>query len=173
MSIKKLLTSGLLLASVVTLVACGNSGNDSSASSSEASSSKEASSSSSEASSTAATLVDGNYTAEGEYDERGYKIVHTITVKDGKITESKFDYSKEDGQLKSEDQEYNDNMKSKAGVSAAEAIEELNAQLVETQDVSKVEVVSGASGTTDDFVKSIEAFLAAAAEGNTETVKLK
>lgn len=63
-------------------------------------------------------------------------------------------------------------MKDKAGVSAGEAIEQLNAALVEKQELSAVEVVSGATHTSEDFKKSAEALLAAAAEGKTETVKL-
>ncbi len=54
-------------------------------------------------------------------------------------------------------------MKDKAGVSAGEAIEQLNAALVEKQDLSAVEVVSGATHTSEDFKKSTEA--SAAAEG--------
>ncbi|WP_330837341.1 FMN-binding protein, partial [Streptococcus suis] len=91
---------------------------------------------------------------------------------DGKISESKFDYEAEDGSLKSANEEYNKNMKDKAGVSAGEAIEQLNAALVKEQDLSAVEVVSGATQTSEDFKKSTEALLAAAAEGNTETVNL-
>ncbi|WP_161950993.1 FMN-binding protein, partial [Streptococcus suis] len=100
-------------------------------------------------SSTTGTVVlkDGTYKAESGKDDYGYKIVHTLTVKDGKISESKFDYEAEDGSLKSANEEYNKNMKDKAGVSAGEAIEQLNAALVEKQDLSAVEVVSGATHT--------------------------
>ncbi len=116
-------------------------------------------------------MKDGTYKAESGKDDYGYKIVHTLTVKDGKISESKFDYEAEDGSLKSANEEYNKNMKDKAGVSAGEAIEQLNAPLVEKQDLSAVEVVSGATHTSEDFKKSTEALLANA-EGKTETVKL-
>lgn len=155
---KVVLKSLVVLGAVLTLVACGSSSSSSTTSSSS--------------SAATATLKDGTYKAESGKDDYGYKIVHTLTVKDGKISESKFDYEAEDGSLKSTNEEYNKNMKDKAGVSAGEAIEQLNAALVKEQDLSAVEVVSGATQTTNDFKKSTEALLAAAAEGKTETVKL-
>ncbi|HEM6088210.1 TPA: FMN-binding protein [Streptococcus suis] len=155
---KVVLKSLVVLGAALTLVACGSSSSSSTTSSSS--------------SAATATLKDGTYKAESGKDDYGYKIVHTLTVKDGKISESKFDYEAEDGSLKSTNEEYNKNMKDKAGVSAGEAIEKLNAALVKEQDLSAVEVVSGATQTTNDFKKSTEALLAAAAEGNTETVTL-
>lgn len=155
---KVVLKSLVVLGAALTLVACGSSSSSSTTSSSS--------------SAATATLKDGTYKAESGKDDYGYKIVHTLTVKDGKISESKFDYEAEDGSLKSTNEEYNKNMKDKAGVSAGEAIEQLNAALVKEQDLSAVEVVSGATQTSEDFKKSTEALLAAAAEGNTETVNL-
>ncbi|HGA1384904.1 TPA: FMN-binding protein [Streptococcus suis] len=154
---KVVLKSLVVLGAVFALVACG---------------SKQESTSTSSSTTETVVLKDGTYKAESGKNDYGYKIVHTLTVKDGKISESKFDYEAEDGSLKSANEEYNKNMKDKAGVSAGEAIEQLNAALVEKQDLSAVEVVSGATHTSEDFKKSTEALLAAAAEGKTETVKL-
>ncbi|HEM4225285.1 FMN-binding protein [Streptococcus suis] len=150
---KVVLKSLVVLGAVFALAACGSK--------QESASTKET-----------VVLKDGTYKAESSKDDYGYKIVHTLTVKDGKISESKFDYEAEDGSLKSANEEYNKKMKDKAGVSAGEAIEQLNAALVEKQELSAVEVVSGATHTSEDFKKSTEALLAAAAEGKTETVKL-
>lgn len=158
---KVVLKSLVVLGAVFALAACGSKQESTSTSSSTSSSTTET-----------VVLKDGTYKAESGKDDYGYKIVHTLTVKDGKISESKFDYEAEDGSLKSANEEYNKNMKDKAGVSAGEAIEQLNAALVEKQDLSAVEVVSGATHTSEDFKKSTEALLAAAAEGKTETVKL-
>ena len=116
-------------------------------------------------------LVDGEYTAVSNEDENGWSVLHVITVKDGEITDSKFDYTNADGDLKSEDEEYNEMMEEKAGVTAATAMEELNAALVETQSAD-VDVVSGATSTSDTFVKSTEVLLAAAAEGNTDEINI-
>lgn len=182
MSKKLLLNSALALVASLTLVACGNKAEET-ASSAAASSSAVASSSSVEASSsssaeatsgaTAVQLVDGTYTAEGaDYDERGWKISHTITVEGGKVVESKFDYVNADGALKTEDEEYNTAMKEGAGVSVAEAAEQLNAGVVANPGIDNVEVVSGATHTSDDFKKSIAALIGAAREGKTETIVL-
>ncbi|WP_105121264.1 FMN-binding protein [Streptococcus suis] len=154
---KVVLKSLVVLGAVFAFAACG---------------SKQESTSTSSSTKETVVLKDGTYKAESSKDDYGYKIVHTLTVKDGKISESKFDYEAEDGSLKSANEEYNKKMKDKAGVSAGEAIEQLNAALVEKQELSAVEVVSGATHTSEDFKKSAEALLAAAAEGKTETVKL-
>lgn len=167
MKLKKVFAGLVLFGATLSLVACGSSASKTESSSSEAASSA-VESSSSEA--TATELKDGTYTGESDYDERGWKVVHTIEVKDGKIASSDFGYENEEGTRKADDEEYNTNMKAKSGVSSAEATKQLNAQLVETQDVDSVEVVSGATHTSSNFTASTKALLEAAAAGNTEKV---
>ncbi len=116
-------------------------------------------------------LQDGTYTVVGNPDERGWAVKHTIEVKDGKVTTSDFDYYNEAGDRKTEDEEYNKNMKDKSGVSAKEAIEQLNEALVEGQE-AEVEVVSGATHTAENFVKSATALLEKAAKGDTEETNI-
>lgn len=165
---KVALKSIAVLAAAFALVACGAKED----AKDTAMSTSETTASSSAETKTMAELKDGTYSAESAPDDRGFKIVHSITVKDGKITESKFDYEDKDGKMKSENEEYNKMMSEKAGVSAKEAIEKLNAGLVEKQDVAAVEVVSGATHTSEDFKKSTEALLAAAEKGDTAKVML-
>ena len=164
MKMKKVLTGLVLFGATLALVACGNSSNTTSSSSSEASTTM-----------VEATSVwqDGTYKGESDYDERGWKVVHSITIKDGKITESAFGYADKDGKMKADDEEYNKNMKDKSGVSSKEATEQLNAQLVKTQDVDAVEVVSGATHTSDNFTVATKALLAAAEKGSTDLVTFK
>lgn len=90
-------------------------------------------------------------TVESEFDERGWKQVLDVTFDGDKITDVKFDYVNKDGKLKSEDEEYNKNMKEKSGVSAAEAAAKLAADLVEKQDPDAVDVVTGATSTSEGF----------------------
>ncbi|WP_373713365.1 FMN-binding protein [Streptococcus sp.] len=163
MKMKKVLTGLVLFGATLALVACGNSSSDS-----KSSSSSEAPATTVEK--TAAAWKDGTYTGESDFDERGWKVVHSITIKDGKITESAFGYADKDGNLKADNEEYNKSMKDKSGVSSKEATEQLNAQLVKTQDVDAVEVVSGATHTSDNFTAATKALLAAAEEGNTDPV---
>ena len=116
-------------------------------------------------------LVDGEYTAVSNEDENGWSVLHTITVEDGEVTVSNFDYVNAEGDLKSEDEEYNTMMEENSGVSAADAMEELNAAFVESQS-SDVDVVTGATSTSESFAISAAALLDAAAEGNTDEINI-
>lgn len=118
-------------------------------------------------------LKDGEYKLETSEDERGWAHTFTLVVKDGKITESNYDMVNKDGGMKTADKDYNKNMKDKSGASFAEAVEKLNAELVEKQDPAEVEVVSGATSTTDSFKEYATQLVAAAVEGNTETIKVE
>jgi major membrane immunogen (membrane-anchored lipoprotein) len=154
MELKKTLsTATLLLASTFVLAACG--GADTETESSEAASSEVVVESSSEATSTmAGELQDGTYTlVEKNFDTRGWKTEFSITVVDGKITESAYENVNEAGDKKSEDADYQTRMAETAGVGPADYFPALNNQLVETQDPEAVEVVTGATGSSDTFKK--------------------
>lgn len=99
----------------------------------------------------AAKFEDGSYSAESELDDHGWKGVIEITVKDGLITSVDYNEVNAEGQLKTEDTEYSDTMKSVSNISPAEAYEKLEASLVDQQDVDKVELVSGATGSAELF----------------------
>lgn len=160
----------LLLASAFVLVACGGQASTSTTTTTTAKTT--AAATTTKAAATTSTLKDGTYKAEAaDFDSRGWKVTHTITVKGGKITESKFDYVNKDGKLKSADEAYNKNMKDKSGVSSKEATDKLNAQLVSVQDVAKVETVTGATSSSKGFKQSAELLLKAAAEGKTDVIK--
>lgn len=162
---KKMLTGSLLVASLITLAACGNKANDKKSSSSEVKTEKVSKSTEEKV-----TLKDGNYKAESEFDKHGWKVVHTITVTDGLITASDFNYENKDGKYKADDDEYNKKMKAKSGTSSKEATEKLNDQLVKKQTIDDVEVVSGATHTSANFKASAKALLKAASKGQTETI---
>ncbi|MBS4462596.1 FMN-binding protein [Aerococcaceae bacterium zg-B36] len=118
-------------------------------------------------------LKDGEYKLESNADERGWAHSFTIVVKDGKITESKYDMVDKDGKLKSENEEYNKMMEEKSGASFAKAVEAYNKGLVEKQNVADVESVSGATSTYNSFAEYAKLLLEAAAKGNTETIKVE
>ncbi|WP_313175515.1 FMN-binding protein [Streptococcus parasuis] len=160
---KWMLKSLLVLGAAVTLVACGAKEESTSSSTAETTTSE---------SSSASAWKDGTYKAESGFDERGWKFVHEITIEGGKITASTADYEDKDGNLKSENAEYNATMKEKSGVSSAESTDKLDEELLAAQSAD-VEVVSGATNTSENFKKSTEALLKAAEEGNTDTITLK
>lgn len=169
---KTLSTATLLLASTFVLAACG--GADTETESSEAASSEVVVEASSEATSTvAAELKDGTYTlVEKNFDTRGWKTEFSITVVDGKITESAYENVNEAGAKKSEDAAYQENMAAKVGIGPADYFPDLNNQLVEKQDPEAVEVVTGATGSTDTFKKYAPMLIDAAEAGDTTTIEI-
>lgn len=61
-------------------------------------------------------LKDGTYKLEEKNEKNGYRAVFEMTVKDGKITESKYDNINADNKSKTEDTKYEESMKAKSGV---------------------------------------------------------
>ena len=175
MELKKTLsTATLLLASTFVLAACGGADTETETESSAAASSEVVVESSSEATSEAAAeLQDGTYTlVEKNFDTRGWKTEFSITVVDGKITESTFDNVNEAGVKKSEDAEYQANMAEKVGVGPADYFPQLNNQLIETQDPEAVEVVTGATHSSDTFNEYAPLLIEAAEAGDTTTIEI-
>lgn len=169
---KKLATWSLTLASTLLLAACGGdtAKEESSEAASEATS--EVVESSSEVVATT-ELQDGTYKlVQKNLDENGWKVDFTMVVKDGKITESNYDYLNAEGAKKSEDEGYQEAMVGKVGVGPQDYLPQLNEQLVATQDAAAVEVVSGATHSSDVFKEYAQQLIDAAKEGNTETIEI-
>lgn len=119
---------------------------------------------------------DGSYRIEGEnYDSHGWKPYIDVTVKDSKITQVEFDYmNEEDGRLKTEDEAYE-----KAYISAgmgtypAEFTEKLEKALIEKQDATMVDSVTGATHSSDDFKAMMNELQEAMMKGTTDTLIFK
>ena len=122
---KKFLVLGLVLTLVLTL-AVGCTSND-------------------------AKYEDGTFTAETEFDDKGYKSVVEVVVADGKITSVDYEEFNEEGAKKSEDDEYAEIMKGASGITPAEAYEQLEKALISRQNVDEVELVSGATSSAETF----------------------
>ena len=101
-------------------------------------------------------LQDGNFSVQGEVDEHGWSPMMSMVVKEGKISEVTFDYTNAEGALKSEDKEYNKKMKEVAGIAGADAMKQLSESLIKTQNIADVDLVSGATSTSETFVKLAE-----------------
>lgn len=155
--------AGLKLASVVlvstfVLAACG---------------SDDATSKESSAVAESGALKDGSYLLEEKnLDDNGWSVVFGMTVEGGQITESTYDYVNDAGELKTEDAEYQKAMKDKVGTGPAEYIPAYNQALVDAQDPSAVEVVSGATHSHELFVEYAQQLVDAAEEGKTETIEI-
>ena len=97
-------------------------------------------------------LKDGVYKAtQDKADDYGWKGFVEIEVKDGKIASVKFDYENKDGALKSKDEAYRAQMEPVSKTYPEKAFAELQASLVEKQDVAAVTAVAGATMSSNDF----------------------
>ncbi|MFD1429039.1 MULTISPECIES: extracellular electron transfer flavoprotein PplA [Lacticaseibacillus] len=171
-------TVSVLAVSVLTLSACGSS--SSSDSSSKASSSKVEKSSSSkteessEAKQTAGgALKDGTYKLEEADFSHGYKVEMSITVADGKISDSTYDYVDKDGKSKQDDADYEKQMKKVNNVGPKEYIPELKESLDKNgTNVGAIDVVSGATDSSLTFKNYVQQLIQAAQAGSTDTIKI-
>lgn len=120
-------------------------------------------------------LKDGAYKAEAsDFDSRGWKPFVELTVKDKKISDVKFDYVNKEGKMKSADEAYNKSMMEKAKTSPSIYTKDLAKKLVETQDVAKVDTITGATTSTGNFKALAEKAIADGAKtGKTDVIKVK
>ncbi|QAT40407.1 FMN-binding protein [Clostridium sp. JN-9] len=120
-------------------------------------------------STTAGKYKDGTYKAAyDKFDGHGWKAQVSIDVKDGKIATVNFDYVDKDGKLKSKNTGYETAMKKVNKVGPAEYTVTLDKALVEKQDISKVEAVTGATESSNNFKKLSTAALDNSAKGDTK-----
>lgn len=119
-----------------------------------------------------ADLKDGTYKLEEKNESNGYRATFEMIVKDGKITESKYDNINADGKSKVDDADYNKNMKAKTGVGPAEYIPELNKSFLKAQSANGVEVVTGATQSTESFQNYAQQLIQASQAGETKTIEI-
>lgn len=159
--------------STLVLAACGSDQKKDAAKSSDSASTSKTTESSKTAEKVAGgDLQDGTYKLEEKNESNGYRATFEMTVKDGKITESKYDNINAEGKSKTEDADYNKNMKDKTGVGPSEFIPELNKSFVKAQSASGVEVVTGATHSTESFQNYAQQLIQAAQAGDTNTIEI-
>lgn len=95
--------------------------------------------------------ANGDYTAKGEADERGWTPAITVTFEGGKISAVVFDETNAEDKAKSTDEDYAKMMSDKTKVTPKEAYDQLAAALVEKQDPAAVDAVAGATASSDKF----------------------
>lgn len=89
---------------------------------------------------------------EGAADQYGWMPQMRLTFDGETLTEVYFEYINGEASKKSQDEEYNANMESKTGISVKDAMEILRQQLIEKQSPDAVEVVTGATQTSTEFI---------------------
>ena len=163
---KSLATAAVLLSSVVVLTACGGGSKSTTSSTTSAKTTQAAKSTAS------GELKDGAYKLVSEADKRDWHVEFTIVVEGGKIKSSDYDNLNKDGKRKSEDEAYEKQMKDKMGTGPAEYFKAYNIGLVEKQNPSDVEVVSGATQAHTSFVEYANKLIEAAQKGDTKEIKV-
>ena len=117
---------------------------------------------------------DGTYRAETPVDSHGWTEFVEVTVADGTITEIVFDAVNGEGGYKSKDAAYKEAMTAYGGTTYPEKFyPEIVDNFINSGFVANdMEVVAGATTSSESFKKLIVAALESAAAGNTETVVL-
>ncbi|MGX7125396.1 extracellular electron transfer flavoprotein PplA [Enterococcus viikkiensis] len=170
MKMKKMVSGFAVVAfSTLALAACGGSNDKEAASSSSTSSSEAVKPAEKEA---GGDLKDGSYKLEEKNYDHGYRVVFDMTVKDGKITKSNYDYLNEDGKSKQKDAEYEKSMKEKTKTGPKEYIPALNKSLEDTQNPDAVEAVTGATHSSENFKNYSQQLVQAAQAGDTKTIEI-
>lgn len=182
MKSKKLVAGFTMLAfSALVLGACSSDNKDTANSSSSAAASSQTTASSAATSESSAAEVtytageamqDGTYKLEEKNYSNGYRVTFEMTVKDGKITESKYDNINEEGKSKADDADYEKNMKDKAGIGPKEYIEKFNTELVAKQSPTAIDVVTGATHSFESFQNYAQQLIQAAQAGKTDTIEI-
>ncbi len=115
-----------------------------------------------------ASYTDGTYHAEfARYDPRNWIPYVDVTIEDGKITKAYYDYTNEAGDKRTEDKAYMEAYSAaNNGMTPRQAFDKLGQELLDTQDVSKVDAVSGATHSSRNFTKLVPAALEKAAAGD-------
>lgn len=115
-------------------------------------------------------MQDGTYKLQEKNYYNGYKVSFAITVKDGKITKSDYDNVNKKGESKADDASYNKQMKKVAKTNPKAYQPALNKSLVKSSDPAKVDVVTGATHSSNTFVLYAEQLQNAAQKGDTKTI---
>ncbi len=120
-----------------------------------------------------APLQDGEYSLEEKnIGSTGWRFVMDMTVADGKIVESNYNYVNADGNYKTDDEDYQELMTEKVGIGPQDFVPQLNDALVETQDPAQVEVISGATHSAEVFKVYAAQLINAAQKGDTTKIEI-
>lgn len=112
-------------------------------------------------------IKDGTYSAKSSAESNGWTDTLAVTYKDGKVVDAKYDAVNTSGALKSEmaDEEYG--MENPA---LSEWMPKLNANIISAGTADKIEVVAGATGSSNGAKALMVAVENAAKKGDTNPV---
>lgn len=119
-------------------------------------------------------INDGTYRVEYEdFDATGYKDFVEITFEDGLVVSITADAVNSDGALKSQSEQMRDAMSTVNGTYPEKYYKDLINQYLENPSSDAIDIVAGATTTSNDFVELVKALEQAVREGTTETVVVK
>lgn len=119
------------------------------------------------------TYVDGSYKATYDaFDSHGWKPQISLTIKADKITAVKFNYVNPAGKLKTQDISYNATMKKVNKTYPALYSPQLEQELVVAQNPTKVDTITGATSSSNNFRALAQEALANAKKGIKTTAVL-
>lgn len=111
-------------------------------------------------------MKDGYYTAEMSDFSHGWKEYVCILVKNDKVVSAEFNAKDESGFIKAWDNEYMRNMSTVNGTYPNKYTREYVQQLLTGQKETKVDMVTGATTSGNNFKKLIAAVIRQAKKGN-------
>lgn len=114
---------------------------------------------------------DGTYKLEEKNYSHGYRQVYTLVIKDGKIDKLTYDQVDKNGKSKTKDAAYEKQMKKYAKVGPKEYIPKLMEEFEKSNgNLEKVQVVSGATESSNQFIAYVGQLLNAAQAGNAREI---
>lgn len=117
--------------------------------------------------------TDGNYRATfSTPDSRDWTPFIEILVREGVVVSANFDYFSSTGTYKSQDVAYAEGMKAKSGITPVEVANQLVDNMIDINS-GDVDVVTGATSTSDSFRFLAKAALAKALVGDTSPQTLE
>lgn len=118
-------------------------------------------------------LKDGFYTAEMAEFSHGWEEYLIIQVKDNKIVSAEYNARNESGFIKAWDNAYMKNMMPSCGTYPNDYTRAYVQQLIDGQEKTKVDAITGATNSGKNFEKLVAAVLEQAAAGDSETVAVE
>lgn len=115
-------------------------------------------------------MQDGFYSAEMSDYSHGWKEYVCIMVKNDKIVYAEFNAKDPSGYIKAWDNSYMQNMSSVTGTYPNEYTRYYTAELIEKQNFSEVDALTGASTSGSNFKLLTAAVMEQAVKGNADTV---
>lgn len=175
MKLRKFAVSASVIAlSALLLGACSTTAsNNSSKSSSKAKTTQVAKKKSAPKRIAGAPLKDGTYNLVEDNYFNGYKVKMSMTVKNGKVTKTSYDNVNKEGKSKAQDAKYEKQMKKYAKIGPKEYIPKLQKEFAQNPtNASAIQVVSGATSSTDTMRDYLDQLTQAAQKGDTKTIHI-